>query len=456
MERSKAKKAGRKKLVRERSDALKDKPPRKAPSKEVIKQAGRYHAIETAKKQLNEAKQAVASDQDQHPYTAVDKVESYSVKAAHDVLNALPSLSKRNKQMSYNYSFHDETDFVDEGPHQPTAKERMRRKAIKETKQKQQEDARKAFHRDTFFNSSKPQEDPIDTTTRRDAVYLARKRTVPHRTRIKEPPAANFSGLHHQVFPHTPSFLPDQRNTYAKEHGRLLAIEKAKALVSSQSRRNGKAAFVKTGGRLISTLKTELAEAVSTWKLLAVMLVPVLLFFVIAAVFSDTEAPPFEHLPVSDEVEMYTPLIRFYAYEYEIPEFTALIKAVMMQESRGLGTDPMQCSESPYNTRYPSTPGGITDPEYSIEVGVHSLASVLNQAGAENPTDIDGISLALQGYNFGSGYIDWALENGGYSEQSALEYSEIMAERLGWTSYGDPNYVSHVMRYYRLENGEVQ
>ena len=55
MERSKAKEAGRKKLVRERADALKDKPPRKAPSKEVIKQAGRYHAIETAKKRLNES-----------------------------------------------------------------------------------------------------------------------------------------------------------------------------------------------------------------------------------------------------------------------------------------------------------------------------------------------------------------------------------------------------------------
>ena len=55
MERSKAKEAGRKKLVRERADALKDKPPRKAPAKEIIKQAGRYHAIEAARKQLLDA-----------------------------------------------------------------------------------------------------------------------------------------------------------------------------------------------------------------------------------------------------------------------------------------------------------------------------------------------------------------------------------------------------------------
>ena len=53
-----------------------------------------------------------------------------------------------------------------------------------------------------------------------------------------------------------------------------------------------------------------------------------------------------------------------------------LIKAIMMQESRGLGSDPMQCSESSYYTRYPRTPGGITEPEYSIDVGVQTIADL--------------------------------------------------------------------------------
>ena len=75
MERNKAKEAGRKKAIREKANALMDKPPRKAPTKEAIKQAGRYHAIETAKKQLSEAKQAIVPDEEQQPYTAVDKVE---------------------------------------------------------------------------------------------------------------------------------------------------------------------------------------------------------------------------------------------------------------------------------------------------------------------------------------------------------------------------------------------
>ena len=70
-------------------------------------------------------------------------------------------------------------------------------------------------------------------------------------------------------------------------------------------------------------------------------------------------------------------------------------------------------------------------------------------AGAESPEDIERISLALQGYNFGSGYISWAMRNyGGYSELNAMEFSEMMAQRMGWQSYGDPYYVQHVMRYY--------
>ena len=29
-----------------------------------------------------------------------------------------------------------------------------------------------------------------------------------------------------------------------------------------------------------------------------------------------------------------------------------------------------------------------------------------------------------------------------------MELSEIMAQRIGWASYGDPQYVQHVPRYY--------
>lgn len=152
---------------------------------------------------------------------------------------------------------------------------------------------------------------------------------------------------------------------------------------------------------------------------------------------------------ISADVYQHAELIRKYAAQYGIEDYFDLICAVMMAESGGRGTDPMQSSECPYNTRYPNSPGAIGDPEYSIDCGIHYLADCMAAAGVESPTDTGHISLALQGYNYGNGYIGWALENyGGYSEANAVEFSNKMKAKLGWTTYGNPRYVSAVLQYY--------
>ena len=155
------------------------------------------------------------------------------------------------------------------------------------------------------------------------------------------------------------------------------------------------------------------------------------------------------YTPVSAEVEAYEPFIQKYAKQYGIPEYVELIKAVMMQESGGRGLDPMQAAEGSFNTRYPHEPNGIKDPEYSIECGVQELKAALISAEVENPIDMEHIKFALQGYNFGNGYISWAKTNyGGYSYANAVEFSTMQASRLGWDSYGDTQYPAHVLRYY--------
>ena len=155
------------------------------------------------------------------------------------------------------------------------------------------------------------------------------------------------------------------------------------------------------------------------------------------------------YTPVSAEVEAYEPLIQKYAKQYGVPEYVELIKAVMMQECGGRGLDPMQAAEGSFNTRYPHEPNGIKDPEYSIECGVQELKAALISAEVENPIDMEHIKLALQGYNFGNGYISWAKTNyGGYSYANAVEFSTMQASRLGWDSYGDTQYPAHVLRYY--------
>lgn len=152
---------------------------------------------------------------------------------------------------------------------------------------------------------------------------------------------------------------------------------------------------------------------------------------------------------VSEQVQQYRPVIQQYAAQYGMSDYVELIMAVMMQESGGTGGDPMQAAEGPFNTQYPHTPNGITDPIYSIQCGIQELKSCLEAAGAESPMDLDHISLALQGYNFGNGYISWAVDQyGGYSAANAKEFSQIQAQRHGWSSYGDVEYVPHVLRYY--------
>lgn len=152
---------------------------------------------------------------------------------------------------------------------------------------------------------------------------------------------------------------------------------------------------------------------------------------------------------LSAEVLAHTPAIQKYASEFGIPEYVPAIQAIMMQESGGRGTDPMQASECPYNTQYSNTPGAIQDADYSIKVGIQYYADCVREAGCESPQDMDKLKLSWQGYNYGNGYISWALEKfGGYSKVNALQFSQEQAAAHGWSGYGDPEYVPHVMRYY--------
>ena len=199
---------------------------------------------------------------------------------------------------------------------------------------------------------------------------------------------------------------------------------------------------------IIAGTKT-LISAIIAGGWVAVLIILIIVLFGCAVSLFGGGGNSNSYTPVSAEVEAYEPLIQQYARQHGISEYTKLIKAVMMQESGGRGNDPMQASECGYNTRYPNTPNGITDPEYSINVGIQNLAACLSDAEVENPIDMERIKLALQGYNFGNGYISWAKTNyGGYSYANAVEFSTTQAERLGWDSYGDTQYVSHVLRYY--------
>ena len=209
--------------------------------------------------------------------------------------------------------------------------------------------------------------------------------------------------------------------------------------------------YTARAAKAIAQAMQELISVVTAGGGTVLILVIVLIVMCFAGMMLASDEDNTEILPVSEEVKAYEPIIQKYAKEHGIPDYVLLIEAVMMQESGGRGTDPMQCSECNFNTLYPHTPGSITDPEYSINVGIQNLADCLQIAECESPVDMDAIKLALQGYNYGQGYITWAMNKyGEYSKANAVEFSLKTAEQCGWDSYGDMDYVPHVLRYYPL------
>lgn len=176
-------------------------------------------------------------------------------------------------------------------------------------------------------------------------------------------------------------------------------------------------------------------------------------FILILVVIGMGNSSPTDDFEISTnlnaEVEKWRSLVSEKAEDYQMTDYVDLILCVMQVESNGQGSDPMQAAEGPYNKRYPKVPNGIQDPVYSIECGIQELKSVLTKAGVKNSEDIEKIKVALAGYNFGSGFIDWVNIRGGkWTIDLAEEFSRQMATQMGWAVYGDPNYVNKVMDLY--------
>lgn len=341
---------------------------------------------------------------------------------------------------------------------QLTVKEKGRHAFIRQKAREQQEKSRHSYHVPGYFTTidaiQRMEQYGVDTeesssvtdSIERAGVSVYKAMAVSHGRKGN----VFHRGTH---FGQGAKGSPYYKAQAVREQGRRLARNAAiKQIVHKRNRRGSTLRKLKAAAELAARSSARSALLLGGGLLL--LLIPVLLVFGAAgALFGGST--DIGSAPVSDEVKAYAGLFQIYAAQHGIPEYAELIAAVMMQESGGRGSDPMQASECAFNTEYPKTPGGISDPEYSINIGIQNLADCLSQAGVEDPMDIERISLALQGYNFGNGYISWAIRNyGGYTEQSAIEFSELMAHRMGWTSYGDPQYVQHVLRYYNLNESE--
>ena len=302
-------------------------------------------------------------------------------------------------------------------------------------------------------------EQPLSTSTNNDNVVSFQQKPIKQSVIKRETQVNSQKQLHsirNRIASHRnePIKFPPEKLS----RNRLLFKKKLKnqTLYSTKTIRSKATSGLKASFQFIKKSVLSINRLLSLGTALILLLV-ITLFIGVFAALSDNSTVGSIYEPLSPEVIAYQETIEKYAKQYDMEDYVPIISAVMMQESGGKGTDPMQASECPYNTKYPQKPNGIEEPEYSIEVGIHYLSDCFKQAGVKNIFDNDHISLALQGYNYGNGYIQWAITNfGGYSKANAKVFSDQKKAELGWDTYGDPYYVEHVMRYIGLGFGNYR
>lgn len=198
----------------------------------------------------------------------------------------------------------------------------------------------------------------------------------------------------------------------------------------------GVISILTTGGGIIGTLLASVG----------IFLLPILLVVFAAALLFSSAG----NQNLTEGVTALLPQIQAACIKYEIPDYAPLVAAIMMQESGGdvelVHGDVMQCAEG---MGLPvGTPVEVGE---SIDFGVKLLKGLLQQANVASPADLDHLKLAVQAYNYGSGYIGYALAmDGKYTRENAVSFAQRQAGILGWSSYGDVDYVDHVLRYYTV------
>lgn len=198
-------------------------------------------------------------------------------------------------------------------------------------------------------------------------------------------------------------------------------------------------------------MKPKLAKIIFRIILIAVVIVAILL--TLSFILSQnkqtkmTLVEPF----LTKKVMEYKPLVEDEAKKNQVENHIPVILGMMMQESGGRGSDPMQSSES-----LCGEVGCIDDPSESIAQGVAYFSKALK--ASEND-----VYLAVQSYNFGLGFIDYVKENGGrYTQEVAIDFSQKMYREAKDKSiytclreeakefdacYGDIYYVRDVMEH---------
>lgn len=313
--------ASRKKAVRDRVRERRQKQPRRK-SSAIMRQTGCYRAIDTAKKQISEARQALTPEPEQEPYTATDKVETA---VANSVYAAMKIALRK-----------------------PTPQQLMRREAVKDYKRRRFQAKKNPFHDETDnaghvdttittdmqeTPSADPRHRPPRPAPQRETKHISEIHPSIHSTTGQRPSALSRGSSSDSI----------KKAALAKEQGRRYARDQAIREITGGTAQTTAKTAIKAGTDFLNKLSTAISRAVIPEKetllyaagALLLIIIPFVVIMGVASMLLGSGGSRSGYVPVSEEVEAFTPMIQLYATEHGIPEYVELIKAVMMQESGG-------------------------------------------------------------------------------------------------------------------------
>lgn len=131
--------------------------------------------------------------------------------------------------------------------------------------------------------------------------------------------------------------------------------------------------------------------------------------------------------PYNESVELYRTTVVTYCTAYSMTDYVDVIMKIISYYSQTHSTDIMNASFSALNKNYPHRNEGITDSDYSIQIGVEQLSQwkdyIITNYNTDPISDTNTLLVLLQAYELQDrGYIDYALSGEGYSVNSTISY----------------------------------
>lgn len=181
----------------------------------------------------------------------------------------------------------------------------------------------------------------------------------------------------------------------------------------------------------------------------------VVIIIIIAAVVSKSKKSfnmDTDYTCFSPEVEQYRIMVQNECDTHGISDYVDVVLAIMQCETGGESSDPMNSSDKESNTQYGKNRGDIESVSYSIRCGVIEISNLIGLCGVTDLNDTTDLAIMYEAYELNSGYIQFAIDHGGYSPENAQEYIDTDAELIP----RNPNFSINVAMYIALLTNQLK